>query len=234
MTPSEWIGLAISYAYAIGLLVCAEALHRFGGIHADYTRKIIHIGAGMWVFGIVALFDRWEVGIIPFATFIGVNFLLYRYRLVRAMDNAESSPGTVYFAAVITLLFLLLWRPQGPVDRGVAAIAGIMAMTWGDALAALVGKRFGRHKYTVGHSTRTLEGSAVMFGVSAAVILLTALLLPGSEWAPFAPAANLSRALLAAFVGAAAATLVEAVSPHGADNLSVPLTAALVAYLAGI
>lgn len=234
MTTGEWIGLGISYAYAIGLLLFGEALHRFAGLPADLTRKMIHIGAGMWVFGILALFDRWEIGIIPFATFIFVNFVLYRYRIVRAMDREDSSPGTIYFALAITLIYALLWRPQGPVDRGVAATAGVMAMTWGDALAALTGQRIGRRRYTVGQSTRTLEGSAVMFAASAIAMLLTILLLPGSVWAPFAPAADPVRAVVAALLGAAVATAVEAVSPHGTDNLSVPVAAAAVAFLAGI
>lgn len=107
-------------------------------------------------------------------------------------------------------------------------------MTWGDALAALTGQRIGRRRYTVGQSTRTLEGSAVMFAASAIAMLLTILLLPGSVWAPFAPAADPVRAVVAALLGAAVATAVEAVSPHGTDNLSVPVAAAAVAFLAGI
>ncbi|MGC9038060.1 MAG: diacylglycerol/polyprenol kinase family protein [Roseiflexus sp.] len=234
MTTSEWIGLGISYAYAIGLLLFGEVLHRFAGLPADLTRKMIHIGAGMWVFGILALFDHWEIGIIPFATFIFVNFILYRYRIVRAMDREDSSPGTIYFALAITLIFAFLWRPQGPVDRGVAATAGVMAMTWGDALAALTGQRIGKRRYTIGQSTRTLEGSAMMFAASAIAMLLTMLFLPGSAWAPFAPVADPIRVVGAAFLGAAVATAVEAVSPHGTDNLSVPVAAAAVAFLAGI
>ncbi len=233
ITTREWAGLGISYAYAIGLLLFGEALHRFAGLPADLTRKIIHIGAGMWVFGILALFDRWEIGIIPFATFIVVNFILYRYRIVRAMDREDSSPGTIYFALAITLIFAVLWRPQGPIDRGVAATAGVMAMTWGDALAALVGQRIGRRRYTIGQSSRTLEGSAVMFLASAVAMLLTMLLLPGSAWAPFAPVTDPVRVVVAACLGAAVATAVEAVSPHGTDNLSVPIAATAVALLAG-
>ena len=228
MTTSEWIGLGISYTYAIGLLFAGEVLHRFAGLPADLTRKIIHIGAGMWVFGILTLFDRWEIGIIPFATFIFVNFILYRYRIVRAMDREDSSPGTIYFALAITTIYALLWRPQGPIDRGVAATAGVMAMTWGDALAALVGQRIGRHRYTIGQSSRTLEGSAVMFAVSAIAMLLTVLFLPGSALAPFAPTVAPARAVLAALLGATVATVVEAVSPHETDNLSVPVAVTII------
>jgi phytol kinase len=231
MTNAELLGLLISFGYATGLLVAAEALRRRFGVAPELTRKLIHIGAGMWIFGILALFDRWQIGIIPFAGFIGVNALLYRYRLVKAMDANDSSPGTIYFALVITLLFALLWRPEGPIDRVPAAAAGIMAMTWGDALAALFGRRYGRRRYTIAGSTRTLEGSAVMFAASAVAMALTLLLLPGSALAPLAPPLGAGRALAAAVLGAAAATLAEAVSPHGTDNLSVPVAGAAVVLL---
>ena len=40
----------------------------------------------------------WQIGVLPFATFILVNYLFYRYRVFGAMDAADSPPGTVYFA----------------------------------------------------------------------------------------------------------------------------------------
>lgn len=139
MSNSDYIGLVASYVYATTLLVVGEALRRLFGQKPELTRKIIHIGAGMWVFGVLVLFDHWFLGIVPFATFIFLNYLFYRYRIVGAMDTEDSSPGTVYFAVSVTLLFGLLWRPDGPVDRAPIAVAGVMAMTWGDALAALIG-----------------------------------------------------------------------------------------------
>lgn len=226
MTNSEFIGLAISYTYATSLLIIGEALRRLLGLQPDLTRKFIHIGAGMWIFGVLVLFNRWEIGILPFATFIFLNYLLYRYRLVGAMDSADSSPGTVYFAISVTLLFGLLWRPHGPIDRVPIAAAGVMAMTWGDALAALIGRRFGQHKYQVGLAVRSWEGSAVMFVASTAAMFLVLLLLSGSSLSPHSMPLGAGQALLAALAGAAFATLAEAVSPHGTDNLNVPLVAA--------
>lgn len=230
MSNSDAIALAISYAYATGLLVFGEVL-RLWGVKPELTRKVIHIGAGMWVFGVLLLFDRWQFGILPFATFIVINYLLYRYRAIGAMDTEDSSPGTIYFAISVTLLFGLLWRPDGPVDRVPIAAAGVMAMTWGDALAALIGKRFGQHRYHVAQSDRTLEGSATMFVASAIAIFLVLLLLPGSFLSPLSIPLSVGRSLLAALVSALGATIVEAVSPHGTDNLSVPLVAATVVWL---
>ncbi|MEH1868017.1 MAG: phosphatidate cytidylyltransferase [Nostoc sp.] len=228
---NDFIGLAISYIYAISLLVLGEGLRRLFDVKPDLTRKAIHIGAGMWVFGVLRLFNHWEIGIIPFATFIGLNYLFYRYRFIGAMDTQDSSPGTVYFALSVTLLFGLLWRPDGPVDSVAIAVAGIMAMTWGDALAALIGRRFGQHKYQVGNSVRSWEGSAVMFVASAVVIFLVLLLLPGSSLSPLGTPLSLGLALLTAVVAATCATLAEAVSPHGTDNLSVPLVTAGVVWV---
>lgn len=230
MTTRDWIGLGASYAYASGLLVLAEVIRRWRGYPQDFTRKLVHIGAGMWVFGVLALFDTWFIGVIPFATFIGINYLLWRYRLLESMDAPDSSPGTVYFALSVTLLFLAFWRTGTPDDRGYLAAAGTMAMTWGDALAAIVGRRFGRRRYSVAGGTRTIEGSVAMFGASLVAMLLTILLVPGSPLGPLTPPLGAGTALLAALAAALAATVAEALSPAGTDNLSVPLVAAAVVF----
>jgi phytol kinase len=231
MTNNNFIGLAASYAYATGLLVLGEGLRRIFGFQPDLTRKVIHIGAGMWVFGILWLFNNWKIGIIPFATFIGLNYLFYRYRFIGAMDSEDSSPGTIYFAVSVTLLFGLLWRPDGPVDNVPIAVAGVMAMTWGDALAALIGKRFGKHKYQVGNSVRSWEGSAAMFVASTVAMFLVLLLLPSSSLSLLATPHSIEWSFLVAVISAIFATLAEAVSPHGTDNLSVPLVAAGVVWI---
>lgn len=231
LSYGDFIGLAASYGYAIALLLFGEALGRLFHVPANLTRKIIHVGAGMWVFGVLLLFNHWEIGIVPFASFIAVNYLLYRYRVVSAMDTNDSSPGTVYFAISVTLLFALLWRPSGPVDNVPIAVAGIMAMTWGDALAALIGRRFGQHKYQVGNSVRSWEGSVAMFLASTTAIFLVLLLLPDSSLSPLAVAYGMDKALLAAVISGTLATLAEGVSPHGTDNLSVPLVTAGVVWV---
>ncbi len=231
MTNHDLIGLIASYGYATSLLIIGEGLRRLFAVQPDLTRKVIHVGAGMWIFGVLSLFDTWEIGVLPFATFIGLNYILYRYRLIGAMDTEDSSPGTVYFAISVTLLFGLLWRPDGPIDRVPIAAAGVMAMTWGDALAALIGRRFGKHKYQVGNSIRSWEGSLAMFMASTTAIFLVLLLIPGSFLSPLAVSHSLDKVLLASILSGALATLAEGISPHGTDNLSVPLVAAGVVWL---
>lgn len=230
MTTQDWIGLGVSYAYASGLLVLAEVIRRWRGYPQDFTRKIVHIGAGMWVFGVLGLFDTWYIGIIPFATFIGLNYIFYRYRFLEAVDATDSSPGTVYFAFSITLLFVALWRTDSPDDRGYIAAAGAMAMTWGDALAAIIGRRWGKRRYTVAGGTRSWEGSLAMFLASATAMFLTLALVPGSGLSPLSAPIGLGLCLAAALGGALVATVAEAFSPSGTDNLSVPLLAGATVF----
>jgi dolichol kinase len=228
MSTRDLIGLVTSFGYAFGLLIVAEVIRRWQGYPQDFTRKFVHIGAGMWVFGVLALFENWTIGVIPFATFIVLNFIFYRFRLLESVDAPDSTPGTVYFALSITLLFLMFWRTNSPDDRGYVAAAGTMAMTWGDALAAIVGKRWGRHHYQIGRGRRSFEGSAAMFAASFVAMLLTLLLTPGSALSPQSVPIGFNAALIASLIAALAATIAEGVSPHGTDNLSVPLLSSFV------
>ncbi len=231
MTPNDIIGLIASYLYAFGLLFIVEAIGKRLKWPQAFTRKIIHIGAGMWIWGILALFDTWTYGIIPFATFIVLNYIFYRYQIFKAMDAVDSSPGTVYFAISITLLFGLLWRTGGALDRVPIAAAAVMAMTWGDGLASIVGLKYGKHIYTTFGHKRSREGSAAMAAASFLVILLTLAWLPGSVLSPNSVALPFWGILLCAVIGTGIATAAEAFSPAGTDNLSVPLLTGLTLFV---
>ncbi|NTV62444.1 MAG: phosphatidate cytidylyltransferase [Oscillochloris sp.] len=230
MTTRDVIGLVALYVYATGLILIAELIRRRQGYPQDFTRKFVHIGAGMSVFGVVGLFDTWYIGIIPFASFIVINYIFWRYKILDAVDSANSTPGTVYFALSISILFIAFWRPGMPYDRGYIAVAGTMAMTWGDALAAIIGKRIGKHRYTVIGGTRSYEGSFAMFLASCTAMLLVMLFVPGSPLGASTPPLSLSTSLIAALVAALVASLAEGISPHGTDNISVPLLAGLTVF----
>jgi uncharacterized protein (TIGR00297 family) len=231
LTQRDLLGLALSYAYAFGLLFGVEAIGRQRKWPQFVTRKLVHIGAGMWIWGILALFDTRLYGLIPFATFIVLNYVFYRYQLFKAMDATDSSPGTVYFAIAITLLFGLFWHPAGPDDRVVIAAAAVMAMTWGDGVASLIGKRHGRSTYTTFGHQRTWEGTMAMIACAFLSMLVTLWVLPGSTLSPNSIPIPPELAVILAIAGTIVATTAESLSPAGTDNLSVPLLSGLVLYL---
>jgi len=109
---------------------------------------------------------------------------------------------------------------------GGLAHIGYLVCGWGDAVAEPVGTRWGRHRYRVPSiagvaATRSLEGSAAVFLVGG-LAAFAGLLLAG---VPQATAAGVAIAC------AAAGALVEALSNHGLDNLTVQLAAAGTAWL---
>ena len=177
------------------------------------------IAVGMWAYGAVLMFERRTFAIIPPLAFVAINAFSCWRGTFKAMETGEKGQlGTIYFPSSFAALIWLLWvRPH-------LLVASLMPMTWGDALAAVMGQRIGRRRYTVAGSTRSLEGSAVMFLVSWVATLVPLMLLAPE---PIAPGA----AIGAAAATALGAMIVEAASPWGIDNLTVPAVSALVLVL---
>jgi len=215
----DWLALIISFVYVFAMIGIAEGLRKWRGYSVDFTRKFIHIAVGMWAFGTVLLFERREFAIIPSLAFIVINAISYWQGTFKAMETGEAGQlGTIYFPISFTLLIWLFW------DRPHLLVASLMPMTWGDALAAVLGKRFGKHPYSVGGSKRSLEGSITMF-LSSLVATLVPLLLFST------PSMGFINALGIAALTSFAAALIEAISPWGIDNLTVPAISALVLAL---
>lgn len=232
MTTGDILGLIFSYVFAFGMLLIVEAIRRWRNYSTEFTRKLVHIGAGMWIWVILLLFDHWQFAIIPTATFIIFNYIFLRYRIFSAMDPKEgATPGTVYFAISCTLLLFIFhtgWEQGFPRGYEYYAMAGIMAMTWGDAFAAIIGKRFGKHSYRVPGGKkhrRTLEGSLAGFVFTFAAVSITLAIM-----SPL----TLPLILIGGLIAAIVATLLEAISPSGSDNLTVPIAVAIVVFWFGL
>lgn len=210
---SDGIALLVSYVYVFAIIGLGEVIRRSRGYGSEFTRKVIHIGVGMWIFGTVALFESRTWALVPPLTFVLINYLSYRYGLFKAMETEEANPGTVYFPIAFAALIAVFWGSPGLLT------ASLMPMTWGDAMGAVLGRRWGRHR--VGLRGRTLEGSAAMWAFGFVSAALALALVGQVPW---------GSALAAAAITSLAATLVEAFTPLGLDNLTVPAASALVLW----
>ena len=214
------IALLASFAYVFAMIGIAEGLRKWRGYGVDFTRKFIHIAVGMWAYGTVLLFERRTFAIIPPLSFSVINGFSYWRGTFKAMETGEKENlGTIYFPISFAVLIWLFW------DHPHLLVASLMPMTWGDALAAIVGRRIGQHRYTVLGSTRSLEGSAAMFLASLVATFVPLVLMATGTVAPVIIVG-------AAAVTALGATVVEAISPWGMDNLTVPAVSALILALA--
>ena len=163
------------------------------------------------------LFETWYMALIPPATFVVINALSYWRGAIKAMElEGRGSLGTIYFPIAFAGVIYYFW------SQPVLMVASMMPMTWGDALAAILGRRYGQREYGVLGFTRSMEGSLAMFLFSWLSTFLALLLLSPFSW---------QMSLFYSLAVAIFATLVEALSPWHIDNLTVPLFSAALLHL---
>jgi phytol kinase len=215
------LAVAISFVYVFAAIGIAEGLRKAFRWPVEFTRKFIHIAVGMWSVGTALLFtDKW-FAVIPPLSFVVLNYISYRRNTFAAMEHEDKSNlGTVYFPLAFAIIILLTFD----VSKAMM-VAALMPLTWGDAFAAIIGKRWGRHKYTIAGATRSIEGSVAMFAFSFVSVMLVFLLMEPLR------GADVLWAIVFALVTAAASTLAEAVSVRGLDNLLVPAASLLSLWL---
>ena len=136
------LGLAASYAFVFGFIGAATALMRKDILRAAAARKVIHIGvAHWWLIAMALMDDPWVASVGP-ASFIIINALALRLKLLPAMDEGADrrNLGTISFPISLLVLVNLCWRGVMPVWVGGIAV---LVLGWGDGLAALVGEASG-------------------------------------------------------------------------------------------
>lgn len=215
----DWLALILAFVYVAAAIAVGEVLRRTLNASHEFTRKFIHIAVGMISVPTVLWFGNLWWAVVPPLAFVVINYLDYRFGIIQAMMSSNrSNLGTVYFPLAFAAVLVVFWGgPLRPTANSHLIVAALMPMTWGDALAAIAGERFGKHRYTVFGHTRSLEGSVTMLVVSAL-----------AAWIALGASPTAAVIALTTAVGAA---LVEAISPWGIDNLTVPAVSALILAL---
>jgi len=227
---SEIAALFLSFGLIFIIIGIASLLLTLKLVSAEISRKIIHIGVSNWWLLAMFTMEHTLIALIGPVSFIIINYISYRRHLFPAMedDAPHDNLGTIYFP--ISLLILVLLCYIGPLSLASGA-AGILVMGYGDGAAALVGKHFGRNQISLGpfHTGKTVLGTTTMFIVSYIVIVMVAFFL--SPFPQTGPAAAGSGPWTWALVVAAAAALIELLTPRGLDNITVPIATALLFWM---
>lgn len=212
--PPDLLALVVSYAYVFAVVLLGEVLRKRFRLSTAFTRKFVHVGVGIWIVGTVLLFRSRYLAALPSLTFVALNYIAYRLKIFECVETGEpGNLGTVYFPIAFVVLILVLW------ERPDLLVASLMPMTWGDAAAAVIGKRKGQHRFQVLGHVRSWEGSAAMLlasWLSVALALCAFSSLSGGTCLGFG------------LVVGSVAALVEALTPWYLDNLTVSFTSALL------
>lgn len=210
---SPLVALILSYLFVFSIIFIATIVQKLRGLSAEFSRKFVHIGVGNWVFVALYLFTDWRWALIPPVSFVLINYLSYRYSIFKAMELEEKNPGTIYYAISLTILTFLAFQ-NFPVQ--ILFYLGIVVMTWGDGMAAVIGKKW---PVKVMRQGRSIGGAMAFFLFSsiASFIFL-------SLYSDFSVTGRVFIGLGISMFGA----LVEMFSPKNWDNITVPLATALL------
>jgi len=218
MTSSEQL-LSISLVgFYLGILILiSETLRRYYQTNSEITRKIVHIGAGQVI--LLAWWLNIPSHLIILASFGAslVAITSYVFPILPSVNGVgRHSLGTLFYALSIGILTFLFWDQSLPQFTAI----GILIMTWGDASAALIGRRWGKNKYHFLGSKKSWEGTLTMFLVSAIVVL--SILVFVYPWH--------SSLIILALLTAIIAAVLEIFSMVGIDNLTVPVFSAVFCH----
>jgi phytol kinase len=211
------IPLGAVFTYLGILVLVAEVLNRFITDDPELTRKIVHIGSGNVIL-LAWWFDISRAVIVSAAIIAGaIAIFSYFLPILPSIESVgRKSFGTLFYAISMGILAAYFWlnTPQ-------YAVIGILVMAWGDGMAAIIGQRWGRHKYHIGEVTKSWEGSCAMAGAALFITVTILWAVEGNCWQTWT----------IAVVVALVATVAEAFSKLGVDNLTVPLTSGFLCFL---
>jgi phytol kinase len=202
-----WLSFVLSVAWVVGRT----------RKNSEIVRKIVHIGTGN-----VILLAWWLdmppiLGITASILAGGVTLLSYRLPILPGINSVgRKSLGTFFYSVSIGILVACFWYLNQPQY----AVLGILIMAWGDGFAALIGQRFGKHKYHIFGGQKSWEGSLTMTAISYVICSLILYSVQGNIWQTW----------VVSLIVAVIATGLEMLSYLGIDNLTVPLGSAALAF----
>lgn len=217
MTIQPGVGVGIVLVTLGATLACLHrASHRRD---PEAIRKALHVIMGALTLSFPWLFlDLWPVLLLAACALAILSALRCNRRLRASLGRvlfgvSRTSCGEIYFVLGTAAVFVLA------AGNALLFCIPMLLLTFADAAAALVGTCYGRHRYADGGAQKSLEGSGAFFTVG----LLCA-------WFPLMLFTTLSgpQVVMVALCVALAATILEAVSSRGLDNLLVPLGAFVV------
>ena len=237
------IAFVISFILILMLVQINAAIEKSGKLSTTVTRKVIHTFAGplwmvTWILFSGSVFSRWLaiiVGLLFILLFvaIGTGKMVnedFVGSMSRSGDPKELLGGTLYYATMMVILgILMFYVPAGGnlANACPTAIIALSCLAGGDGVADVVGRKFGgEKKFGIGGAEKTIAGSIGMF-IGSFLFSIIMLFIFSLEATVFSPLNMLIGLVIISIV----VTIVEALTPKGLDNITIPIVAIIMVFL---
>ena len=231
MIFSDILALIVVYIYVAVIFVVAEMVLK---TRPEVSRKFLHIMVGNMIFAMPFFSDPWVMVWFLTLPITIALFFLTEYSPIKIENSVTESGhalGLFFYAGIWTILiavFSIIAPANDPKFFIWIVALAIVPMVYGDGFAALIGQKFGRLKYTVFGGQKSVEGSLTMFVITTVMSVFV--------WMVFAsigctmPEFNIVYVITISAV----ATVCEALSYGGVDNLTVPALTSILYYLVAV
>lgn len=214
MVNLDIILIFIIYAYIITMILISDKLIK----NPSLSRKFTHIMVGNLIF-IIPFINSQNVAIF----LIGIPFLIVTLIInpvspIKIKNNLTSeghSLGLVYYSISWIILLYFFF------DNMIIIAIGMGALSYGDGFASIIGQKWGKNKYNLTGDIKSIQGSVGMFIATFIILILVVYFYKFLSF----PIPSSSLILLA--IVSIVATIFEAITPNGTDNLTVALSASL-------
>ncbi|MCB9463978.1 MAG: hypothetical protein H6682_09865 [Candidatus Eisenbacteria bacterium] len=213
LTLVAMAGIAVALGALMGVVRWIGVRH---SVHPEVQRKAVHIGMGLVVLPLPWIFDvLWPVLVMTGASVVALLAMRWhpglRAGIGKVLGGVDRlSLGEVYFPIAVALIFALSH------DDPLFYVIPIVILALADAVAALIGVRYGTLSYITGEGTKSIEGSVAFFFVAFLSVLVPLLLFTQVER---------TETLLVSLTIALLVMMLESVAWNGLDNLFVPIGA---------
>jgi phytol kinase len=197
-----------------GLMLGVRAAQQRLELHPEMSRKSVHVVMGLVCLTFPWLFrETWPVWTLAGMAVLGLGAIrllpAFKSRFGHVLGGVErESWGELLFPLAVAFVFAL--------SRGNMLLfcVPVLILSLADAMAALIGRRYGFARYETDDGWKSLEGSAAFFLVAffTTEIALT-----------LAADVGRTEGLLIATIMGLILMLMEAIAWRGLDNLFIPL-----------
>lgn len=211
---------------AAALLLTAKLIFK---PNKDLFRKLLHAAAFLSPVVMMQVTDMWTAAVLALVLFAAVVYpVLALAEKLKGFSELLTQKKDGEIKKSLLLMFLtaavIVGAAWGGFGRPYIATAAILMWGFGDAAAALIGRRFGKHKirHRFADPNKSWEGTAAMFATSAVVGAAVLLAFSAQPW---------YICIGAALAVSAAGAYTELVTKGGNDTVTVPVvnTALLLA-----
>ncbi len=215
--------VAIYFVTAVALVLTARKLFK---IYDELYRKILHFvllgSLAVWTFS----FPTWWIEVATVVGFVIIVYpILIFFERFKAYSEVltERKKGELKSSLVVVFIMfaVVIAVSEGIFGDKYLTLASVYAWGLGDAMAALVGNKFGKHKLTGKFLTgeKSLEGTLAMFATSFVSVVVILLLRGGI---------NPLCSVIVAVVTGAVSAVSELYTRNGLDTITCPLASMAV------